>query len=298
MEKISTVIIVTNMSDVHQPPDPSGFQRVLRGLLRPLVRTMIARGLTAPVVYTLLKKVYVEVAETHFALDGKPLTDSRISMLTGVHRKDVRTIRNAPDDGTGESRRKSALLATVIGQWMTHPAFSDNGAPRPLDRSETGFDALVETVSKDVRPRTVLDELIGSNLVAEDDSGRLILQVSAALGAPNSAEREAFFAANVGDHLAAAAENLLADEPPYFERAVFYNQLTQDAIDAIEAQARGGAQTLLEEINQQSSALHRDSADTPAPRGRFRMGIYFYREDAEPGPEDGPTETDTRQGTK
>ncbi|MEL7167005.1 MAG: DUF6502 family protein [Pseudomonadota bacterium] len=286
------------MTDTNQSSGAAGFQRVLRGLLRPLVRTMIARGLTAPVVYALLKRVYVEVAESHFALDGKPLTDSRISMLTGVHRKDIRTIRSTPDDGAGDSRRKSALLATVIGQWMTHPAFSDNGAPRPLERNENGFDALVETVSKDVRPRTVLDELMGSGLVAEDDAGRLILQVSAALGAPNSAEREAFFAANVGDHLAAASENLLADQPPFFERAVFYNQLTPDALDAIETQARAGAQGLLEEISQQSSRLHRDHADTPGPRGRYRMGIYFYREDAERGPEDGPTENDTRQGTK
>ncbi|MEL7126015.1 MAG: DUF6502 family protein, partial [Pseudomonadota bacterium] len=122
--------------------------RVLRGLLRPLVRTMIARGLTAPVVYGLLKRVYVEVAESHFALDDKPLTDSRIAMLTGVHRKDIRTIRAETDDGTSQARRKSALLATVIGQWMTNPDFlDDTGAPRPLPRSEDGFDALVRTVS-------------------------------------------------------------------------------------------------------------------------------------------------------
>ena len=260
--------------------------RVLRGLLRPLVRTMIARGLTAPVVYGLLKRVYVEVAESHFALDDKPLTDSRIAMLTGVHRKDIRTIRAETDDGASQARRKSALLATVIGQWMTNPEFlDDTGAPRPLPRSEDGFDALVRTGSKDVRPRTVLDELMRGGMVADGPDGLLSLQSQAVVGTGNTADREAFFAANVGDHLAAASENLLADAPPFFERAGFYNQLTAASIDQIEETARRDAQSLLEALSHQSSALRRaQDDDDDTPRQRYRMGIYFYREDTDAAP--------------
>ncbi|WP_415922006.1 DUF6502 family protein [Tateyamaria sp. SN6-1] len=258
------------------------FLRVLRGLLRPLVRTMIARGLTAPVVYSLLKRIYVEVAETHFALDDKSLTDSRIAMLTGVHRKDIRTIRGETDGGATEARRKSTLLATVVGQWMTHPDFVDaSGAPRALPRSDAGFDALVRSVSKDVRPRTVLDELTRAGLVSEGADGTLSLKAEAVVGTGSTADREAFFAANVGDHLAAAAENLLADQPPFFERAVFYNQMSPDAVDAVEDIARREAQALLEALSQKSSDLRRDEADANGPRQRYRMGVYFYREDAE-----------------
>ena len=245
---------------------------------------MIARGLTAPVVYSLLKRVYVEVAETHFALDDKPLTDSRIAMLTGVHRKDIRTIRGETDDGAGEARRKSALLATVIGQWMTNPDFLDaKGDPRPLPRSETGFDALVRAVSKDVRPRTVLDELTRAGLVTDAGDGTLHLRADAVVGTSSTAEREAFFAANVGDHLAAATENLLSDVPPFFERAVFYNQMPQEAVDEIEETARQEAQALLEALSRKSSALHREH-DGDGPRQRYRMGIYFFREDADGAP--------------
>ena len=243
---------------------------------------MIARGLTAPVVYGLLKRVYVEVAESHFALDDKPLTDSRIAMLTGVHRKDIRTIRAETDDGTADARRKSALLATVIGQWMTHPDFTDDaGAPRPLPRTEDGFDALVRTVSKDVRPRTVLDELSRAGLVSDGDDGLLILKPEAIVGTGRSADREAFFAANVGDHLAAATENLLAETPAFFERAVFYNQLTPNAVDEIEAVARRDGQALLEALSKQSSDARRATPDDDGPRQRYRMGIYFYRENSD-----------------
>lgn len=270
------------------------FLRVLRGLLRPLVRTMIARGLTAPVVYSLLKRVFVEVAEENFALDDKPLTDSRIAMLTGVHRKDIRTIRAEGDGGAGDARRKSALLATVIGQWMSAPDYIDDSSPRPLPRSSDDtpdFEALVRSVSKDVRPRTVLDELMRAGLVIEGAGGLLTLQAEAVVGTTSATEKEAFFAANVGDHLNAAAENLLSDTPPFFERSVFYNQLTPDAVDGIEAEARSRAQELLEDVNRASSAAHRRDKDAAGPRQRYRLGIYFYREDTDGGPNADDQET-------
>ncbi|WP_299727065.1 DUF6502 family protein [uncultured Tateyamaria sp.] len=283
------------MASNDQTSASDAFLRVLRGLLRPLVRTMIARGLTAPVIYALLKRVYVEVAQESFGLDGTPPTDSRIALLTGVHRKDIRTIRTETDDGTTEARRKSALLATVIGQWMSHPDFTDaKGAALPLSRAAdaaTSFETLVQSVSKDVRPRTVLDELERGGFVSAQDD-LLHLNADTIVGTASSAEKEAFFGANVGDHLAAATENLLSEQPPFFERSVFYNQMTPEAVDQIEAEARTQSQVLLEDLNRQSSAAHRRDKDADGPRQRYRLGIYFYREDADTSAEEqGPEKT-------
>ncbi len=278
------------MSQKDQSGSSDAFVRVIRGLLRPLVRTMIARGLTAQVMYALLKRVYVEVAEDTFGLDGKPPTDSRIALLTGVHRKDIRTIRTENDDGATQARRKSALLATVIGQWMSHPDYVDrDGKPLPLPRGSDGgpnFETLVQSLSKDVRPRTVLDELENAGLLAAPQDDLLRLNTDAVVGTTTPSDKEVFFGANVGDHLAAATENLLSDTPPFFERAVFYNQLTPEAVDVVEAEARARAQALLEELNRQSSALHRREADTGGPRQRYRLGVYFYREDADAATDD------------
>ncbi|MEM9755905.1 MAG: DUF6502 family protein, partial [Pseudomonadota bacterium] len=106
-------------------PDPTeqgpGFTRILRSLLRPLVRAMIAQGVTAPALYRLVKRLYVEVAEDSFGIDEERQTDSRISMLTGVHRRDVREFRNTtPEAGTG-ARRKITTLASVLGRWLADP---------------------------------------------------------------------------------------------------------------------------------------------------------------------------------
>ena len=66
----------------------------LRRLLRPIVRLLLNNGITFPYLSDLLKLIYVETAEKEFGLDVRPLTDSRVTLLTGVHRKDVRRLRH------------------------------------------------------------------------------------------------------------------------------------------------------------------------------------------------------------
>ncbi|MEM9900516.1 MAG: DUF6502 family protein [Pseudomonadota bacterium] len=274
-------------------PDEDPFPRLLRGLLRPLVRTFIARGLTAPALYRLLKRIYVEVAHEDFRIGDDPPTDSRISMMTGVHRRDVRTFLDEGDAGWEETRRRVATFATVLGQWLARTDTTDaQGRPLPLPRAaERGvsFEALVRDVSTDIRPRTVLDELLRQGVVEEGEDGLLRVAEGAAAGPGAEEDKLVFFAANVGDHIAAASENLLADAPPFYERAVFYTRLTDASLDAVEALAREKAQSLLEEINRESAAVQAADRAAPDNTGRYRLGVYFYRTAGSGAPSAGAT---------
>lgn len=260
------------------------FLTVMKGLMRPLVRTLIARGVTAPAFYKLLKSVYVEVAREDFRISEEPPTDSRITLLTGVHRRDVRAILSDDDNSWETARAKTATFATVLGQWMARPDLNDaDGQPIPLLRGgEAGesFEALVRSINTDIRPRTVLDELLRQGLVVEAEGGLLRITDKARQGPASDYDRLVFFAANVGDHIAAATQNLLSDSPPFFERAVFYNQLPTEAVDQVEARARDLSQGLLETLNDESQTL-RAAAPEPGSE-RYRLGIYFYRETGEP----------------
>ena len=111
------------------------------------------------------------------------------------------------------------------------------------------------------------------------------VQRAAAVLPRDADDRFHFFARNIGDHIAAAVENVLteAGPAPFLERAVFYNKLSGASVDEIEAQARALALELLTELNRQGYA--RQSADARrADEGgeeanqRFRFGVYFYRE--------------------
>ncbi|WP_420348369.1 DUF6502 family protein [Pelagibius sp.] len=270
-------------------PDASELGPALRRLLRPLVKALIAKGVTAPSLYRVLKELYVEVAREDFRLDGEPPTDSRVSVITGVHRKDVRTLREhegAEDKALGQ---RVSVLATVIGRWLADPrTTTPEGAPLPLPRQArdgVSFETLVESVSTDVRPRTILDELLRRGLVVLDgESDSVTLRGDALLSREGEGERFHFFSRNIGDHVSAAVENILTEEgpAPFLERAVFYNNLSAASVDAVEARARLLAGEVLAELNRlgfERQDADKESAEAGEANERFRFGVYFYRED-------------------
>ncbi|MFQ6551805.1 DUF6502 family protein [Aestuariibius insulae] len=269
---------------------PQKFTNVVKGLLRPLVRLLIARGVSAPMVYRALKEVYVSTAVEDFAIGTDRPTDSRVNILTGIHRRDVKSIREAIETGESATRQKATLLTTVIGRWTgSEQLRSEDGTPRPLPRSAPdgpSFETLVRQINRDIRPRTLLDELLRLNLVEIDESDMITLDPTAIIGPGDQDQKALFLAENVGDHLAAASENLMEDTPEFLERAVFYNNLSKSSIDAIEARARDLSQNALLEINAMARQFQEDDAQTGGTLQRFRYGVYFYREKADSDPED------------
>lgn len=269
------------------PRDPFSksalFERALRGILRPLVRALIAQGVTAPALYRVLKQTYVEVASDTL---GVKATDSRITVMTGVHRRDVKDFRTQDKADEDQVGKRVSTLSTVIGRWLSFDDLTDDqGAPLPLPRSgeETpNFESLVQSVSRDIRPRTVLDELIRQDIVHLRDD-LIHLSLEGLVGPANIEQRLHFFSHNLGDHMSAAVENLLRDDPPFLERAVFYNCLLPDSVDQIEQEARKLSHQTLLKLNKQASALQDSDKTHAAASNRFRFGVFFYKDDEGPG---------------
>ena len=110
--------------------------RACKRILRPLIKAMIAHGITLPATLSVLRQLYVEVAVDSFGLRDKPITDSRVSMLTGVHRKDVRTVRRRGVPATVPPG--PSVGATVVGRWLGDPRFLEDEAGRPKALPRTG----------------------------------------------------------------------------------------------------------------------------------------------------------------
>ncbi|MEM6384337.1 MAG: DUF6502 family protein [Pseudomonadota bacterium] len=260
-------------------------ESALRRILRPLARLAIARGVALPSFVRILKRILVQVAEEEFRVDDKPPTDSRIAVLTGVHRKDVRTLREEDDTTTGQP--KMPIIATVLGRWLADPQFqTDEARPMALPRLHQAdgpsFASLVETVASDVRPRTILDAMVTRGSVVTDEATDTVRLVGDGdIPFADDEDMLSFFAANLHDHAAAAVHNLQAPQGDdrFLERAVFYSGLTPTAINQIEEAVSAAARQALVDVN----ALARDrqqadSGDAEASR-RFRFGVYFYSDD-------------------
>ena len=185
---------------------PQALVSALRRVLRPLVRLMLARGVSFPFVAELLKGLFVEVAEREFALEGKAQTASRLSLLSGVHRKDVRRLRGAALSAGEPMPHSVSLGAQLVAAWLAGARVCDRrGRPRPLARAasaggEASFEALVARVSKDIRARAVLDEWLRLGIVRLDARDRVCLNAEAFVPARGFEEMAFYFGQNCHDH--------------------------------------------------------------------------------------------------
>lgn len=275
-----------------EPPTPQPPQALtagLRRLLRPLVRLMVARGITYPYLADLLKGLFVEVADADFRIDGKPPTDSRVSLLSGVHRKDVSRLRAL--DPARSLPAPVPLTAQVFARWVGDAAWRNRrGQPLPLPRlasdgGERSFEALVAGISTDIRPRVLLDEWLDRGLVVLDSQDRVCLQPQSLVPSAGDDEKLHYFVHQLHDHAAAATHNLLGGTP-HFDRCVHADGLTPADVQVLRelAQAQGmQALLVLNDEVQRLQAAHGSGA--PAGSERFTLGIYFFTEPVadEPG---------------
>ena len=264
------------------PADGAALDRAIRHLLRPLVRLLLARGIPYPALAAMLKDVYFEVAVRDVAR-GEAQTTSRISLITGLHRKDVRRMRDA-----GAARPAVALetrlASEVFTRWISDARFLDaRKRPRRLARLASAggvhsFESLAASVSSDVRPRALLDELLRLGLVTLDAGDHVALNRHAFVPARGSEEVLHYFGHNVHDHLAAAVHNILGLGPGLLEQGVFGDRLSAESVDAIGALVRDAWARMLREIVPAASELDVRDARSGNADMRMRFGVYFFAE--------------------
>jgi Family of unknown function (DUF6502) len=213
----------------------------LRKVLRPLVRLMLSQGINYTMILEDLKRVFVSVAEEEFKIAGKEQTNSRITLLTGVHRKDVQLIRSE-EDKTPEL--PLSIGAQIIGLWMGNSKYLDGvGQPLPLPRlasksADLSFEGLVANISKDFRARPVLDEWLRLGFVYIDNKDNVHLNMLAFIPNQDLEEKMSFLSMNVHDHAAAAVNNLSNQNEPMLERCVYYDGLTAENVEILHQLAK------------------------------------------------------------
>ncbi len=272
------------MSDEIGSTDGSALHAPVARLLRPLVRLFVARGITFPALTNLLRELYVNVAEYDFALPGKEQTDSRVSLLTGIHRKEVRRLRGA---GAPVSAVPTVVSRTsrIIARWLADPRFTDgHGRPLPLPRLGSGdaasFEALVSGVTRDLRPRAVLDEWLDRGLATLDGADRVVLAEAAYVPKGGGEAQLYYFGRNLHDHIAASVANVMGEAPRFLERAVHYDGLSEELARRLEARAR---EIAMEALSQANREAHAACQSDPGGTHRWNFGLYVYAEAAASG---------------
>ena len=158
-------------------------QKACLTLLRPLARIMLRHGLSTYDFSHIANIAFVRAARDILREQGKPLSFSRISTITGLHRHVVSDIVNS-DDSSGpnvenEKDYRRNRLARVLAGWFESPGYTDGeGRPRslPIDGPAPSFASLVRDFSGDIYPKIILEELlqVGAVRMAKDGSLRAV----------------------------------------------------------------------------------------------------------------------------
>jgi hypothetical protein len=253
-------------------------------MFKPLIRLLIAQGVTHAEFSDTAKEVYVETAVRHFGEDGR-INKSRIAILTGLTRKEVKNVIDRALSVDYKERNYSRPARVLTG-WYSDPAFQGPyGIPLELqyessDSGEPSFSELVKRYSGDMAPRQMLNQLLESGSVVEVEGRYKAVNRAYTHSqlSPSSIRR----LGDVGYRVfSSAAKNIdrQDDSDRHFDRMVYADDgCTLEVIALFDEYIRKRGQTFLEELDVWFSS-RRDLNKPGVERKETGVYVVHYVED-------------------
>lgn len=252
-------------------------------LLEPLIRLLLKSGVTWKEFSDLAKAKYVEVASEEFGKGGRPTNVSRVAILTGLDRRDVRRLRAQSQDALLEGRSYTSKATQVLSGWFHDADFQDErGLPRPLpqDAEAGSFAELVRRYAPALPPVAIAKELKAALAIEELPDGRLRALKRQYVPAQLDESKIRLFGSIASDFCATLEHNLTCAEPvpPRFERRAISARVNPRALNEFRAMVQRAGQEFLVRMDDWLTA-NEVALDAPA----IRLGVGVYQiEDRKP----------------
>ncbi len=245
-------------------------------MIEPLVAWLVHSGVGYTEFSATLKAVFFKQALLELEkIDAKP-TNSAISLLAGLHRQDVKALKDTLSNDENLAAAKIStpvsVPARVVGHWVA------DGLPLeiPFLGEMPSFEALVKRVSQDLYPRAILNELKRLDIVSEQGD-QVQLKQQAFIPKHSERETQALFAMNASDHLAAGVHNLIQpDNVQFVEQAVYAHELTLQSIQALTELSTVLWRQIAEQILQEAIKRCAEDEGQQDALYRFRFGAYQF----------------------
>ncbi|HET9204788.1 MAG TPA: DUF6502 family protein [Burkholderiaceae bacterium] len=261
----------------------------LRQVIEPLAELAVQRGLPYAAVEELARRVFVSAADAAHPYLLPHRKVSRIATTTGINRREVGRLLAVIRDARAAQQLPSRSVASeVFAHWVSDARYRDRkGEPRVLRRQGRvpSFESLARLITRDVHPRSLLDELLRLKLAVHDTERDTVALVRDGFVPSGDRVRMLeFLGANVGDHTAGAVANVLTDGRRHFEQAVFADRLTDTSVREVWAEIGGLWKGLLAALVPLLEAkVEQDSAAGQATH-RLRVGLYTFDADTAHAP--------------
>src|SRR5216683_5904146 len=298
-EKVRALLTLFNFWDIFpkmmqrkstaKPRVGQALAAALERVLRPLFRIVLRNNMSFKAFLDIAKHTYVEVAAAEFRIPGKKQSTSRIALLSGLTRKEVQRLLDAPaaNDKDSEAGERYNRAARVVSGWVRDTDFSDaDGNPKVLSlqdgpQNRASFAELVRRFSGDIPFRAVLDELLRVGVVEKLTDSTIQLKTRAYIPEGGDTDKLNILGTDVSDLVATIDHNLQhGAKDPFFQRKVMYDNIPVEALQEFRRLSGAQAQALLERLDKWLSQHDRDThpPSTGSRRRRAETGVHHLEE--------------------
>ena len=257
--------------------------RAFRLLFRPVARLLLRAGVNWRDVAEAGKATYVEIATEDYGIRGRPTNISRVAILTGFTRREVRRLRDLLAAEEPDTFGRMNYATRVLSAWWQDEDFLDcDGKPRKLavHGDEASFDALCHRYSGDVPATTLLKELKHVGAVVETKEGTLSVKsrfYMPVLMDPEQMMRSGSVLEDIGETVAYNLHRT-DEQPSRFERRATNTNMSAATAAAFRDYLEKEGQGFLEKVDAWLTE-HECDADEEGPRMRLGLGAYWIQDD-------------------
>lgn len=258
-----------------------------REFMRPIARLLLKSGVSYRDFSEVCKSAFVEVASDDHGIRGRKTNMSRVAVMTGLTRKEVRKVRDTLESGKSTAMFRPGRPGSVLSIWHSNPTYLDKQLkPKriPFDGPGANFKDLVAAVGGDIPPKAMLNELLRAGSVVHE--GTKLRAVSRSY-VPESNNPDAVLLAGsaMRDLASTLYHNLSCKESDerFIERRVFSLRLPRSQSKRFRKLARDKGELLLNDLNtwlseRENATRYEQAADSGGVSPRVGVGIYYFED--------------------
>jgi hypothetical protein len=258
--------------------------------MRPIVKLLVRQNIPFASFMKIVKYLYVYTANKDLTLPGKKLSHSRISIVTGIPRKDIKELLQFEATSDESVSYQHNRAARVITGWVKDPEYQNSETHEPLQipiESESHRPSLQNLVIKysgGVPVRAVLDELLRIKAVERNEDHQLKLLTYGYTPDQDEIEKLKVVSEEVSTFLKTIQHNIDAPfDESFLQLSARCDNLPTEIMEELRKTTTLKGRDFLQDLAQWMSQYDRDQNDKVFGTGRKRgvIGVYYFEEDVE-----------------
>ena len=270
-------------------PIQAAVLKACRHFMMPIARFLLRNGVGYREFSEISKLAFVQVASDEYGIRGRKTNMSRVAVMTGLTRKEVRRVRDRLEERDWDLDPQLSRPGVVLSHWYTDPEFLDKKSrPKPLQLPEgprrASFAGLVRRYGGDIPPGAMLKELARAGCVRQDSKGywHVIKREFSPRGT------DAFLVERFGECIHDLADTmshnmaLSEEEERRFEFRAWNDNVDPSKLAAVKALVYGHGRAYLEAVDDALSEV--EAADKPDKDGvRCGVHVFYFEGSGQPG---------------